>query len=142
MADAARAHQLPHRDDARGEESTFFDFCALGEVRIQRCSHCGHHVYPPTGACTSCWSFALGWELIAGRGTVYSYSEHHRAGPGFGDRVPYVIALVDLVEGVRLMGQVLGRVDEVRIGREVDVVVRELIEGWPVPVFVMREESG
>lgn len=140
MGEVARAHQVPSRDEARGEESTFFDFCAAGEVHIQRCAGCGEHVYPPKGACPGCWSLELAWVPVAGCGIVYSFTEHHRAGPGFEDRVPYVIALVELVEGVRMLGQVLDAGDGVVIGRKVDVVVAELMDGWPAPVFIIRDE--
>jgi uncharacterized protein len=138
MADTARAHEAPRREDARGEEATFFGFCEAGEVRIQRCPACARHLYPPRGACPDCGSVVLTWVPISGGGTLYSFTVHHRGGPGFRDAAPYVIGIVELDEGVRMLGRVLADVDAVHIDGRVTVEVAELLDGWPVPVFVPR----
>jgi uncharacterized OB-fold protein len=59
--------------------------------------------------------------VASGRGVVYSYVVHH-APQVPGRRLPFVIALVELDEGVRMLGELRG-VDpaEVRVGYPVQV---------------------
>jgi uncharacterized OB-fold protein len=77
------------------------------ELRIQRCEACGALRNPPGPLCTVCGSDDRGYVVAAGTGTVYSYVVHHHP-PVPGRVPPYVVALVELPEGVRIMGEVLG----------------------------------
>jgi uncharacterized protein len=80
----------------------------VGELRIQRCGECGALRHPPGPACLSCGSTRnQGFEVAAGTGTVYSYVVHHHP-PVPGKRLPLVIALVELTEGVRVMAELTG----------------------------------
>jgi uncharacterized OB-fold protein len=81
-----------------------------GELRIQRCGGCGALRHPPGPACPSCGTMTAqppGYVIAAGTGEVYSYVVHHHP-PVPGKRLPIVIALVELPEGVRMAGQLLG----------------------------------
>ena len=76
-----------------------------GELRIQRCGECGALRHPPGPACLSCGGTRqAGYAVAAGTGTVYSYVVH-RHPPVPGKQLPIVIALVELTEGVRMMGE-------------------------------------
>ncbi len=88
-----------------------------GELRIQRCVDCGALRHPPGPMCPSCGSPGTGEYVVAsGAGEVYSYVVHHHP-PVPGKELPIVIALVQLPEGVRMVGELLGvKPDEVRIG--------------------------
>ncbi len=92
----------------------------VGELRIQRCGECGALRHPPGPACLSCGSTRnQGFSVVAGTGTVYSYVVHHHP-PVPGKRLPIVIALVELTEGVRLMAELTGtEPDQVQIGMPV-----------------------
>src|SRR5690348_3001400 len=73
---------------------------------IQRCRGCGLWVHLPRPVCRRCQSFDLGHESVSGRGTVYSFTETWKAfHPFFVDRLPYLLAVVELVEqpGLRLL---------------------------------------
>ncbi|HEX9941790.1 MAG TPA: Zn-ribbon domain-containing OB-fold protein [Thermoanaerobaculia bacterium] len=96
----------------------------------QRCGACGAVQFPPRRACGACRSTDLAAYRFSGRGTVYSYSEVGQAPKGFSG--PYVVALVDLEEGVRVTAQ-LTDVDpeEVEIGMPVEMVTRRLQEKGP-----------
>lgn len=122
----------------RGEEKPFF--AAAGEHRlvIQRCADCGASVWFPRSVCPSCHGVALSWEDAAGTGTVYSYTVLHRAGkPGWEADVPYVVALVQLTEGPRLMGNLLEvDPDTIVIGMAVRVTFEDRGEGLTVPQWV------
>jgi len=63
----------------------------------------------PRHVCPSCWSPEKEWVTAAGTGTVHSFSIIHRAPlPSFKDHVPYVIALIELEEGPRMMANIIG----------------------------------
>jgi 3-oxo-4,17-pregnadiene-20-carboxyl-CoA hydratase alpha subunit len=103
-------------------DTTFFwDGTAAGELRIQRCGRCGTLRHPPGPLCRACGGAAPGYTVAAGTGEVYSYVVHHHP-PVPGRRLPIVVALVTLAEGVRMVGELLdvppGRV---RIGLPVQV---------------------
>ena len=94
----------------------------------------------PRSLCPNCWSDDLEWIESAGRGKVYSFSIVRRASvPEFSDRVPYVIALVELNEGPRIMANILGdNALETQIGDEVGLCFEEREGDAKVPQFVRR----
>jgi uncharacterized OB-fold protein/acyl dehydratase len=97
----------------------FWAGTAAGELRIQRCEGCGALRHPPGPRCPSCGTMAAappGYVVAAGTGEIYSYVVHHHP-PVPGRKLPIVIALVRLPEGVRMVGELLGAdPDEVRVG--------------------------
>ena len=69
----------------------------------------------------------LEWRQVSGRGTVYSWTETLVPPPGFEDRAPYVLATVDLEEGVRLLAMMVNAgAKDMRIGMAVRVCWEEL----------------
>jgi uncharacterized OB-fold protein len=94
----------------------FWAGTAAGELRVQRCAGCGALRHPPGPMCPSCGAMSAGYVVAAGTGEVYSYVVHHHP-PVPGRKLPVVIALVQLPEGVRMTGELLGvGPDQVRIG--------------------------
>jgi uncharacterized OB-fold protein len=94
----------------------FWAGTAAGELRVQRCDGCGALRHPPGPRCPSCGAMTAGYAVAAGTGEVYSYVVHHHP-PVPGKKLPVVIALVELPEGVRMTGELLGAgPDQVRIG--------------------------
>jgi uncharacterized protein len=97
----------------------FWDGTARGELRIQRCGGCGALRHPPGPMCPACGADKPGYVLAAGTGEVYSYVVHHHP-PVPGHQAPFVVALVQLTEGVRMVGELLGvDPDQVRVGMPV-----------------------
>ena len=90
------------------ETQPFWDGCAAGELRIQRCTDCGKPYFYPRPVCPSCRSANVEWFTASGRATLYSYVINHRAAPGFADDAPYAIAVVQLEEGPRMMSNIRG----------------------------------
>ena len=88
------------------ETQPYWDGCAAGELRLQRCTHCDAHYFPPRPFCPDCLSDEVTWEALSGRGTLHTYVINHRAAPGFD--APYAIAVVQLEEGPRLMSNIVG----------------------------------
>ena len=85
----------------------FWDGTARGELRIQRCGGCGALRHPPGPMCPACGADKPEYLLAAGTGEVYSYVVHHHP-PVPGHQAPFVVALVQLTEGVRMVGELLG----------------------------------
>ncbi|WP_405960967.1 OB-fold domain-containing protein [Streptomyces sp. NBC_00024] len=126
--------------DADEFSRTYWDAAAEGRLLLRRCgaAGCGRAHHYPREFCPYCWSEDVRWEEASGRATLYTWSVVHRNDlPPFGERTPYVAAVVDLVEGPRMMTEVVewGEGDgELRAGRELEVVFREG-GGFAVPVF-------
>lgn len=105
---------------------------AHGHLAFQRCERCGEAIFFPRVLCPSCGSQELAWTTSEGRGVVYSTTVvRRRAGS-------HNVSLVDLEDGIRLMGEVVGLApDEVRIGMAVQARVAGG-EGGPAVVFEAR----
>jgi uncharacterized OB-fold protein len=99
----------------------FWDAARDHRLMIQRCGRCGTHVFYPRYNCTSCGAVALEWVEASGRGTVYTFTVARRpTHPALADKVPYVIAIVELEEGPRMTTNIVGcDPDAVRIGMPV-----------------------
>jgi uncharacterized protein len=115
-----------------------------GRLMIQRCRACGTYIHLPRPVCRACRSFDLAPEQVSGRGTVYTFTETHRPfHPFFVDRVPYLLAAVELEEqaGLRVLSNLVGLDGpgapdiEPRIGMAVEVDFEWLSDALAVPVF-------
>lgn len=81
---------------------------AEGRLLIQRCAACGTHQFYPRVHCTHCGAGTPEWVEASGRGSVHTFSVVHRNGmPGWRDEVPYVVAVIELSEGPRIMTNVV-----------------------------------
>ena len=129
---AAAAPMLPL---VSPDTAFFWAGTAAGELRIQRCTACGALRHPPGAMCPSCGSGDLGYVVAAGTGTIYSYVVHHHP-PVPGKTLPIVIALVELAEGVRMVGELAGvSPEEVAVGMPVAVSYASVREGVTLPVW-------
>ena len=108
-----------------------------GELLIRKCKDCGTLHFMPRYLCPACWSNNLEWVQAAGRGTVHSFTVIRRASdPAFADKVPYVVALIDLEEGPRMCANILG--DDalsVNIGDAVSLTFEDRGDGALIPQF-------
>lgn len=87
----------------------FWQGCAQGELRIQACEACGARWLPASVVCPSCWSDRVGWVAAAGTGVVLTYAVYRRSDhAAFRALVPYVVAIVALAEGPRLVTNLVG----------------------------------
>ena len=114
----------------------FWAGTAVGELRIQRCGSCGALRHPPGPMCPSCGEPSDGGYVVAvGTGEVYSYVVHHHP-PVPGKRLPMVVALVQLPEGVRMVGEMPGvRPDQVRVGLPVRAAFVRVDEDLTLPAW-------
>ena len=111
----------------------FWEGTRKGELRIQSCGACGRLRHPPGPMCPHCHATERSYVVACGRGTVYSYVVH-RHPPVPGKQLPLVLALVELEEGVRMVGELLDAVpDDVAVGAPVQVAMVNLDEELTVP---------
>jgi len=87
------------------ETQHFWDGTAAGELRLQRCRACGSAYFPPQPFCPRCSSDDVEVVRATGRGSLYGYVISHLATPGF--EPPYVIGVVELEEGPRLLTNIV-----------------------------------
>ncbi|MET0370083.1 MAG: Zn-ribbon domain-containing OB-fold protein [Sphingobium sp.] len=102
----------------------FADGLDRGKVLIQRCDDCEALRHPPRPMCPHCRSFAWSTVAASGAGTIYSFTAvHYPAWPAFPQ--PNYVVLVELAEGVRMVGDLIGAFDpdRVRIGASVDAEI-------------------
>jgi uncharacterized OB-fold protein len=76
-----------------------------GELWMQRCRACGTVQHPPETFCYECGALDPEWRQASGRGEVFSFIVvHQRYHAAFAERLPYVVAIVTLDEGPRIIG--------------------------------------
>ena len=111
------------------DDRFFWDGVNAGVLLLQRCADCGAPRHPPAPLCPACGSAAWATEAASGRGTVHSWViPRHPIPPGF--EAPYVVVLVELDEGPRLVSHLVGAdPDDVRNDMAVDVVFEEVADG-------------
>ncbi len=115
----------------------FWEAARAGRLVVQECQSCRQSWHPPLPRCPHCHAAGLGWRPVSGEGTVYTYTVvRHPTHHAFADEVPYVVALVALAEGPRLVTALLGVApDEVRVGQPVRAVFRDVAAGVALPYF-------
>ncbi len=126
------------------DSAFYWESAAKDRLVLRKCNACGKTHFMPRYMCPSCWSTDLEWIEACGAGVVHSYSVIHRASvPEFRDRVPYVLAMIDLAEGVQMITNIVG--DDalcVQIGDPVQVCFEQRGESAKVPQFRRAPGSG
>jgi uncharacterized OB-fold protein len=104
---------------------------------VQECQSCRQLWHPPLPRCPHCHAADPGWRQVSGHGTIYTYTVvRHPTHYAFAGQVPYVLAIVALAEGPRLVTAITGAApDEVRAGQPVRAVFREVAAGVTLPYF-------
>lgn len=98
------------------------------KLLIQECKDCGVKIFYPRKYCPKCWSPQLSWSEASGRGKIFSYSvTMGGVEEKFAGDLPFVLALVDLEEGVRMMTNIVNcPPEDVAIGMDVEVVFEDV----------------
>jgi uncharacterized OB-fold protein/acyl dehydratase len=120
----------------------FWEGTQAGELRIQTCNACGLLRHPPGPMCPGCGAADRAYVVSAGLGTVHSYTVHHApAVPG--KTLPLVLALVELDEGVRMIGEVREMEPAaVAIGQRVQVAFDRVDDELTLPVWAPVDSLG
>jgi len=115
------------------DSAYFWEGTQKQELRIQSCNACGALRHPPGPSCPKCGAFDRGYVVASGEGTVFSYVVH-RHPPVPGKELPIVIALIDLDEGVRMVGEVPAEPD-LAIGDRVRVDWHVVDDELTLPIW-------
>ena len=113
----------------------YWEGCAIGELRFQRCDACGNVNPKPGWLCRRCGSRALTWERSAGRGRLYSWTVVWRPQrPVF--EVPYAPAIVEIDEGPHVVSAVVGcEPEELTAGMALAVEFHPVSDTISLPYF-------
>ena len=125
---------LPRVDE---ESRGWWEALARHELYFQRCRDCGTKRFYPRALCPRCLSSATEWVRASGRATVYSFTvTYQNQAPGFREELPYVLAMVELEEGPRLVTNLVGCApDDVRTGMPVEVAFEDVTGEIALPKF-------
>ncbi|HON38121.1 MAG: Zn-ribbon domain-containing OB-fold protein [Desulfomonilia bacterium] len=115
----------------------FWEGCRNHELRFQKCASCGHIRFPASYVCPKCLRKDFQWIVSAGIGKVYTYAVYHVAyHQGFLEDLPYVVAVVELQEGPRLLTNIVGcPPEEVSCEMPVTVVWKDATPDISLPMF-------
>ena len=125
------------------DSAPYWEALHANRLILKICGACGKAHFYPRELCPYCHSDDLSWTEASGRGVIYSFTVCRRsAGPAFADEVPYVVALVDLAEGPRMMSRILGDPAAVAIGQNVEVHFERQSEDLVLPFFEVLEQKA
>jgi uncharacterized OB-fold protein len=107
-----------------GLSKIFWDGCKQNKLLYQQCGDCGEIVFFPKMFCSNCMSHNLKWKESKGRGRIYQYTITYDFAPmEFMADVPYVLAIIDMQEGFRIMSNIVEcEFDKLHSDMEVEVV--------------------
>jgi uncharacterized OB-fold protein len=114
----------------------FVDFLEKGQVVGTKCKDCGLSFFPARADCYQCLSSNMEWFEVSGTGKLITYSKLEYAPVGFGDDLPYAIALLDYGD-YKVFGRLAPDLsdDEISVGMEMTTVVNKLPNGQMNYVF-------
>jgi uncharacterized protein len=96
------------RPMADNDSKPYWDFLKQKELRLQKCTQCGKYRYPAFPSCVHCGTDGGEWTAVSGRGRLYSWIVvHHPIDHRLKPEVPFVVGLVELEEGPRMVGRIV-----------------------------------
>ena len=106
-------------------------------LALPKCEDCQKFWFPPSRTCPHCLSANFSFQNVSGKGKIFSFVTFHRVyRPAFANDVPYVIALIELDEGPRLLSNIMGVThDQVKCEMRVEVVFDDYDEDISIPKF-------
>jgi uncharacterized OB-fold protein len=113
-------------DDGR----PFWEALRQQRFMLQRCNSCSKHQFPPRILCCHCGKRNVEWREVSGAGQVYSFTVVHRPpDTAFQKDVPYLLAIVQLDEGPRMMTNLVDcPLESARIGMRVAPVYEDVTD--------------
>ncbi|MBU1171524.1 MAG: enoyl-CoA hydratase/isomerase family protein [Proteobacteria bacterium] len=121
----------------------FWNATKQGKLLIQKCQDCHSMIFFPKKVCPECWSDNLCWQEASGKAQVYTYTtQMDMVEPKFRADLPYVIAMVDLEEGIRMTTRIVNcNPEDVTIGMNVHVVFEDISPECSLPMFQPADET-
>jgi len=115
----------------------FWDAARAHRLVLQHCQACNKPIFYPRAACPHCGSERLGWHDASGKGKIYSFTTVLSNAPSpFIADMPYVVAVVELAEGVRMLSNIVQcDPQQLRCEQPVEVVFERLNDEFTLPKF-------
>jgi uncharacterized OB-fold protein len=119
------------------ESKPYWDGLREKRLLIPSCADCRKVWFPPQHLCPSCGSANTGWVEASGRGKIFTYGIFHRVyHSGFAQEVPYNVALVQLIEGPRILSNIVGvGPDKLACELQVQAIFDEVTDSVTLPKF-------
>lgn len=121
------------------EARPFWDGCREGKLMLPKCGDCGHVFFYPRILCPSCHSRNVTWMQASGRGRLHAFEIAHQAFQrAWKIKPPYVLAMVQLDEGPRMMSNLVNVEPDPRVVKcemPVEVVFTKITEEVTLPLF-------
>jgi uncharacterized OB-fold protein len=120
------------------ETRPFWEAAKRRVLMVQRCNDCAQHYFYPRPLCPHCLSRAVEWVAVSGRGRLHTFVINHRAPRGFPIQGPFIVAIVELDEGPRLLTNLVGVAPDprqLRCDMPVEVVFEDLTDEITLPKF-------
>ncbi len=131
----------PDRPSIDSDSESWWRAIQDRRLMINACGGCGRNSLYVRPFCPHCWSEDVAQVPVSGRANLYTWSVIHQNAAPFGARTPYVVAMVDLVEGPRLMTVIEDCPPEnLRADMELTIAFRHDDDGFIVPVFRAASE--
>lgn len=115
----------------------FWEGARKHKLLIQECQDCKAKIFYPRQYCSECWSSNLGWVEASGKAKIFTHTIT-MAGveQKFAEDLPYVLAIVNIEEGIRMMTKIVEcDPEEVSIGMDVEVVFEDITDEFSLPFF-------
>jgi uncharacterized OB-fold protein len=119
------------------ESRVYWDGLRARQLMLPRCLDCAKAHFYPRAVCPHCASRRLEWRRASGRGTLYSFVINHRP-PAWRGPEPYVIAVIELEEGPRLMANLVGVAPDpslIRCDAPVEIQYEDVTPEVTLPAF-------
>ena len=133
MAAASKSLPKPTPDT-----QPFWDAVKRHQLSLPKCKACGQLHYFPRPFCPHCFSWDLEWVRCSGKGKLYSYVINHRPAPGFEEEAPYLIAVVELDEGPRMLSNLIDiepTPEAVQVDMPVEILFQDVNEEMAIFKF-------
>jgi uncharacterized protein len=104
---------------------------------IQHCEDCDTLIFYPRKFCPECWSSSLNWVEASGFGKIYSFTvTYYGLEERFSEDIPIIVVLVDMAEGIRVMGRLINcKPESVEIGMQTKVVFKHATDEFTLFYF-------
>ncbi len=110
------------------ESRPFWEALQRHELYVQKCRDCAAVRYYPRALCPECLSSRTEWLRSSGKGQIYTFTvTYQNQSPGFRESLPYIMAYVELAEGVKMLSNLIDcKPEDARIGMPVEVVYEDV----------------
>ncbi len=124
------------------ETEHFWTGLTRRELLLQQCEACQHVYFPPRPFCPECASQSIRILKSSGKARLMSYIISARPAPGI--EAPYVVAIVELEEGVRMMTNIVGvppDPEHLVLDMPLKVVFEQVTEECTLPLFAPEDRQ-